>query len=51
MESHVGATNYRVKIESKTKTYHVNMLKKYISREPEALPDIITPNRNNLEKV
>ena len=29
--SHVGANNYRVKM----KTYHVNMLKKYISREPE----------------
>ena len=35
VESHVGATDYRVKMESKTKTYHVNMLKKYISRAPE----------------
>ena len=35
VESHVGANNYRVKMGSKTKTYHVNMLKKYISREPE----------------
>ena len=31
----VGANDYRVKWGSKTKTYHVNMLKKYISREPE----------------
>ena len=35
VESRVGANDYRVKIGSKTKTYHVNMLKKYISREPE----------------
>ena len=35
MESHVEANNSRVKMGSKTKTYHVNMLKKYISREPE----------------
>ena len=35
MESRVGANDYRVKMGSKTKTYHINMLKKYISREPE----------------
>ena len=35
VESRVGANDYRVKTGSKTKTYHVNMLKKYISREPE----------------
>ena len=35
VESRVGANDYRVKMWSKTKTYHVNMLKKYISREPE----------------
>ena len=35
VESCVGANDYRVKMGSKTKTYHVNMLKKYISREPE----------------
>ena len=34
VESRVGANDYRVKMGSKTKTYHVNMLKKYISREP-----------------
>ena len=34
-ESRVGANDYRVKMGSKMKTYHVNMLKKYISREPE----------------
>ena len=35
VESRVGANGYRVKMGSKMKTYHVNMLKKYISREPE----------------
>ena len=37
MESRVGANDYKVKMGSKTKTYHVNtsMLKKYIAREPE----------------
>ena len=35
VESRVGANDYRVKMGSKTKTYHVNMLKKCISREPE----------------
>ena len=35
VESRVGANDYRVKMGSKKKTYHVNMLKKYISREPE----------------
>ena len=35
MERCVGANDYRVKMGSKTKTYHVNMLKKYISREPD----------------
>ena len=35
VESRVGANDYRVKMGSKTKTYHVHMLKKYISREPE----------------
>ena len=35
VESRVGANDYRVKMGSKMKTYHVNMLKKYISGEPE----------------
>ena len=35
VESRVGASDYRIKIGSKTKTYHLNMLKKYIAREPE----------------
>ena len=34
LESHVGANNYRVKMGSKMKN-HINMLKKYISREPD----------------
>ena len=35
VESRVGANDYRIKMGSKTKTYHLNMLKKYIAREPE----------------
>ena len=35
MESRVGTNDYRLKMGSKTKTYHVNMFKKYISREPD----------------
>ena len=35
MEGRVGANDYRIKMGSKAKTYHVNMLKKYISKEPE----------------
>ena len=35
VESRVGANDYRVKMRSKTKTYHVNVLKKYIATEPE----------------
>ena len=31
----MGANDYRIKMGSKTKTYHVNMLKKYLAREPE----------------
>ena len=35
VESRVGANDYRIKMVSKTKTYQLNMLKKYIVREPE----------------
>ena len=35
VDSHVGANDYRVKIRSKTKKYHMNMLKKCIATEPE----------------
>ena len=35
IESRVGANDYRNKMGSKTKMYHLNMLKKYIAREPE----------------
>ena len=46
MESRVGANDYRVKMGSKTKTYHVNMLKKYIAREPEV--DVVhTSNKDD----
>ena len=42
MKSHVGAKDYTVKMRSKTKTYHVNMLKKYIAREPKV--DVVPTN-------
>ena len=35
VECRVGANDYRVKMRSKTKMYHVNVLKKYIARGPE----------------
>ena len=35
VKSHVGANDYRAKMRSKTKMYHVNVLKKYIAKEPE----------------
>ena len=46
VESHVGDNDYRIKMGSKTKTYHVNMLKKYIAREPEV--DVVhTSNKDD----
>ena len=35
MVSCVGANDYRVKMGSKTKTYHMNMLKKYIASKDD----------------
>ena len=46
MESCVGANNYRIKMGSKTKTYNVNMLKKYIARKPEA-DMVLTSNKED----
>ena len=44
--SRVGANNYRVKVGCKTKMYHVNMLKKYIAREPKV--DVVhTSNKDD----
>ena len=37
VENNVGANDYRVKMGTKTDTYHVNMLKKYSAREPEVV--------------
>ena len=31
----MGANDYRVKMRSRTKTYHVNMLKKYVAAKLE----------------
>ena len=46
VESRVGANNYRVKMRSKIKMYHVNVLKKYIAREPEV--DVVhTSNKDD----
>ena len=47
MESHVGANAYRVKMGSKTKTYHFNMLKKYISREPDVEGNMVPVDSTN----
>ena len=33
MESCAGANDYRIKMGSKIKMYHLNMLKRYIARE------------------
>ena len=40
-----GASDYRVKMGSKTKTYHVNMLKKYFTSEHEV--DVVYTSNNN----
>ena len=47
VESRVGVSDYRVKMGSKTKTYHVNMLSiLYIPREPEV--DVVhTSNKDD----
>ena len=47
MESRVGANNYRVKMGSKTKTYHVNMFKKHISREPDFQRNVVPADSNH----
>ena len=42
----MGPKDYRVKMGSKTKMYHVNMLKEYNAREPEE--DVVhTSNKND----
>ena len=41
VESRVGANDYRVKMGSNTKTYHVNMLKKYISAESDTDGNVV----------
>ena len=46
IESRVGANDYRIKMGSKTKTYHLNMSKKYIVRELEV--DVVhTSNKDD----
>ena len=41
----MGANDYRIKMGSKRKTYHLNMLKKYIAREPEV--DVVLPGNKD----
>ena len=48
--SRVGANDYRVKIGSKTKTYHLNMLKKYIVREPK-VDVVLTSKKDDATKA
>ena len=46
VESRVRANDYRVKMRFKTKIYHVNVLTKYIAREPEV--DVVyTSNKDD----
>ena len=42
VESRVGTSDYRVKMGSKTKAYHVNLLKKYISRKPDVDENMVS---------
>ena len=50
MESRVGAKGYRIEMGSKTKMYHLNLLKKYIVREPEV--DVVhTSNKDDVSKA
>ena len=42
VESRIGANDYRVKMGSKAKTYHFNMLKKYISREHDVEGNVVS---------
>ena len=52
VESRVGANDYRIKLGSKTSTYHLNtsMLKKYIAREPKV--DVgHTSNKDDVTKA
>ena len=46
VESRVGANRYRINMGSKTKTYHVNMLKKYIAKERE-VDVVLTSNKDD----
>ena len=39
----VGLNDYRVKVGSKVKTYHANLLKEYVTRKPQTLPQPVTP--------
>ena len=51
VESHVGANNYCVKMGSKTKTYHMNMLKKYTAREPDVEVKVVLTNKEDAATV
>ena len=45
VERRMAANDYPVKMESKTKTYHVNIRKKYIAREPDAKVNAVPTNK------
>ena len=49
MGSRVGANDYRVNIGPKTKTYHMNMLKKFIARELEV--DVVLKSNKDYATV
>jgi len=44
----VGVTDYKVKLESGTKAFHINMLKQYFSRDD---PVQTNPEADELEEV
>ena len=41
----MGANDYRIKMGSKIRTCHLDLLKKYIVREPEV--DVVHTNNND----
>ena len=47
VESRLGVNDYRVKMRSRTKTYHVNVLKKYIARELAEVNVVHTNKKND----
>ena len=45
------ANDYRVKMGSKTMTYHINMLNKYISTEPDADGNVVPVDATDVATI